>query len=50
LPNLKKVEKLAMAVDMLVEAHWLSPLAESTKKGRPRLDYAINPRLWEVLK
>ena len=50
LPGLRKAEKVAMAVDRLVEAHWLFPSAESTGKGRPREDYTINPRLWEVLK
>ena len=50
LPGLRKAEKVAMVVDRLVEAHWLFPSAESTGKGRPREDYTINPRLWEVLK
>jgi hypothetical protein len=50
LPGLRKADKVKVAVESLIEASWLFASAESTGRGRPREDYTINPKLWEVLK
>ena len=46
LPGLREAAKVQLALATLVEADWLRPSLPSGDKGRPRDDYAINPRLW----
>jgi hypothetical protein len=46
LPGLREAAKVQLALATLVEADWLRPSLPSGDKGRPREDYAINPRLW----
>ena len=37
------------ACHYLVEVHWLIDESHAGQRGRPRGDYRVNPRLWEVL-
>jgi hypothetical protein len=51
LPWLTTADAIHTAAAVLVEADWLiPPQARSLGPGRPREVYAINPRLWEMLK
>lgn len=44
--GIKTSEIRDAALDELVEAGWLIPLAVQTG-GRPRVDYRVNPKIWE---
>jgi hypothetical protein len=42
-PGTKDVKRLDAAIELLVEANWLVPPEESSKPGRPRKDFTVNP-------
>ena len=51
-PGINEREEAEEAIKALVSANWLLDQKKSlpgSKGGRPRVDYPINPRLWEVL-
>ncbi|OUR76010.1 hypothetical protein A9Q83_16645 [Alphaproteobacteria bacterium 46_93_T64] len=48
LPGLQKSEAVTSALAVLVECGWLSPSDRTGKAQRPRLDYTVNPDLYEV--
>jgi hypothetical protein len=50
LPGLREADKVKLALTVLVEADWLRPAFDrsGTSTGRPREDYLVNPRLYEV--
>jgi hypothetical protein len=50
LPGLPTADAIHAAAAVLVEADWLMPPPPSTQHGRSRVAYAINQRLWEVLR
>jgi hypothetical protein len=45
LPGLREAEKVKLALGALVEADWLRPPLQTGDRGRPRGDYAVNPKL-----
>ncbi len=47
---LSKADKMQIAANNLVEANWLFEHFGSSSAGRPRGDYMVNLRLWEVVK
>jgi hypothetical protein len=47
LPGLSDAEAIHDACMALVEAGWLRPPPRSTKDGRTKVAYAVNPHLWE---
>jgi len=49
LEGLRKADKVNVAIQGLIEANWLFPLTPPTG-GRPRSDYRVSPKLWEVLR
>jgi hypothetical protein len=48
LPGLRDTNAVKAACRFLSEAHWLTEV-EHVGRGRPRGDYAVNPKLWDVL-
>jgi hypothetical protein len=50
LPLLREVEKVREAINVLIDADWLTPAPSraGTTPGRQRGDYAVNPRLKAV--
>ena len=48
LQGLSKADKIQVAANNLIEAGWLFEADGRTEVGRPRGDYVVNPRLWEV--
>jgi hypothetical protein len=49
LPGLRESEAVKAACRFLAEAHWLIEVGHSGR-GRPRGDYVVNPKLWEMLR
>lgn len=49
LPGLRKAEKVKLAAEALGDAAWIFPPVASAAAGRPREDYTVNPKLWELL-
>lgn len=49
LQGLSRADKMQGAANALMEAGWLFEVDGTTEVGRPRGDYAVNPRLWEVV-
>jgi hypothetical protein len=47
LPGLRAADKVAMAINGLIDADWLRavPSRAGSSAGRQRMDYAVNPRL-----
>jgi hypothetical protein len=50
LPGLRDVEKVADAIKWLIDADWLRRVPPGAGAGRPRTDYAVNPRLKRAAK
>lgn len=46
LPGLNEADPIHKALDVLVEGGWLSKPTKPIGKGRPRLDYKVNPELY----
>jgi hypothetical protein len=49
LPGLRDANSVEAAVAVLDEAGWFIGAGDPAPGGRPRKDFAINPRLWEAL-
>lgn len=49
LPGLRETDDVKAAVQYLVEAKWLIEVPRPSGAGRPRGDYRVNPRLWDIL-
>lgn len=48
LPGLRESEPVKQACRFLADAGWLLPPMDIGQPGRPRGDWTVNPRLWEV--
>jgi hypothetical protein len=49
LPGLRETKHVKAACHFLVEANVLEDVSQTSQRGRPRGDYRVNPRLWELL-
>ena len=49
LTGLRETEPVKQAVRYLEEAGWLHPVNELGRPGRPRGDWTVDPRVWEVV-
>jgi hypothetical protein len=48
-PGTKDVKRLDAAIELLVEANWLVPVKDGGKPGRPRKDFAVNPKVHQPI-
>jgi hypothetical protein len=49
LADLRATKDVKAACEFLEEAHWLIPAPLNGQRGRPRGDYTVHPRLWDML-
>lgn len=50
LPGLTTTKNIEAALKSLAEANWVFPPKREHKRGQPKKDWRVNPRLWAVLK